>query len=717
MRTKFHIIVGSTTHELSTTDIKNWDEVKFTLERKDYSGVTRTFSSQFEFVGSAYTLLRDLYLTDGFLASAYVAVSTKNNDWTYTEQFRCPLDFSTIEIADGVLTISSIDNTLAGLLKAKKSTKFEWSVGDFACRTIKVKRLSIVNGANFRFTESYTANGAFFELIRTSDAIVTTEYIEPKNQTHVAPLNEFFAKVNSPGAYLRVHVEGIVRCPFCPYYCDGYTDITLNNISEVSKPAVADVQLCYYYIDPEGLNSGFRKWGTMFNNDIYSLVVHGSYINALVNFDLENVYNTFGALKAAAIVRFGANGEIGNEYNGIFGVVGNETDYSHASYWENNTVYEFQNGLWIDKGKAKYYYQDRTIYKSLNLPPNILTGDSYAQLKTVNELYFREGTMHIEWEDPIRADINCRAITPLALAEKIVKSISPTASVEIDTNDDARFEQTFIVAGEELRQISTAKVYSTFQQFADWIEAVFGYSYKIENGTTVHFTHRSNLFGSSVVKVFDFVRDVKFSIDTDLIYAEVQAGYAKKDYGEINGRYEKNFTNYYTTGYNATDKKLQLISKYRADVYGIEFTARKSESETKDDKADEDVFVLQASSSGGTISYNNSNTIFSPAMCIYSNEEFIAALGNGKAITLTMTSSDGDNSLINISIDANTALFTASQIEFKTDDMIIPEDWDGVLQFDHGGYRFKGYISKAEASYGRQSGVEYTLIVKSITKL
>ena len=233
MRTKFHIIAGTTTHEISTTDIKNWDEVKFTLERKDYSGVTRTFSSQFEFVGEAYSLLRDMYLSDGFLASASVAVSTKNNDWTYTEQFRCPLDFSTIEIEHGVLTISSIDNTLAGLLKAKKSTKFEWPVSDFTFQRVSVARLAIVNSANFRFTESYTSNAAFFELIRTSDAIVTTEYIEPKNQTHIAPLNEFFAKVTSPGATLKVVVEGVVRCPFCPYYCDGYNDIAYNNISEV----------------------------------------------------------------------------------------------------------------------------------------------------------------------------------------------------------------------------------------------------------------------------------------------------------------------------------------------------------------------------------------------------------------------------------------------------------------------------------------------------
>lgn len=717
MRTKFHIIIGTTPHELSTTDIKNWDEVKFTLERKDYSGVTRTFSSQFEFVGAAYTLLRELYLTDGFLSSAYVAVSTKNNDWTYTEQFRCPLDFSTIEISNGVLTISSIDNTLAGLLKAKKSTKFEWPVDDFAFEQINVSRMAFVNSADFNFASVYTANLNIFELLISSEAIVTTEYIEPKNQTNTPPANGFFAEVNKAGAILKVTVKGTVRCPFCPYNCDGYQDIQQTDISQQVKPDVSEAQLFYYYVVPEGQNSGYRYCGTLFTNNIYSLFVHGQNIDAMINPTLANVYSTLDALKAAALSKYGQSGVISNDYNGIFGVVGSESDPSHASYWENNSVYQYSNGLWISKGAAKSYYQDRYVTASASIPPTMLTSDSFARLAALNEMYFQRGTMHIEWADPVHDSLTCRAITPLELATKIVQSISPTASVEIDTNDDERFAQTFIVAGEELRQIGTAKVYSTFQQFTEWIEAVFGYSYKIENESTVHFTHRSNLFGSSVVKVFDFVSDVKFSIDTDLIYAEVQAGYAKKDYGEINGRYEKNFTNYYTTGYNATDKKLQLISKYRADVYGIEFTARKSESESKDDKADEDVFVLQASSSGGTISYSNSNTIFSPAMCVDSNKAFIAALGNGKTITLTMTSSDGDNELSNISIVAGTALFTASKIEFKTDDMIIPEDWDGVLQFDHGGYRFKGYISKAEASYGRQSGVEYTLIVKSITKL
>ena len=148
MKTKLHIIAGGTSHEVSVTDIKNWDEIEFTLERKDYSGVMRSFSSEFAFVGRAFTLLRDLYLADGFLADALVAVSTKNNDWTYTEQFRCPLDFSTLEIENGVLTIHAIDNTLAGLLKSKKGQKYQYPVMDFALTNIEVGRMAFSNYAN-----------------------------------------------------------------------------------------------------------------------------------------------------------------------------------------------------------------------------------------------------------------------------------------------------------------------------------------------------------------------------------------------------------------------------------------------------------------------------------------------------------------------------------------------------------------------------------------
>ncbi len=703
MRTKFHIITNGVSHEVSPTDIKNWDEVKFTLERKDFSGVMRSFSSDFEFVGAAFTLLRDLYLADGFLAAAEIAVSTKNNDWTYTEQFRCPLDFSTVEIENGVMAISCIDNTLAGLIKAQKSTKYQFDVADLDTEFVEVRRIAISNSQQFGFLYSETNRQTYPELKKGRDSIVTTTYIEPHDETHGEPAESFFAKVLTIGATMQVHVTGLVRCYFSPTkkglnYADGNT---LNDIP------ICDLQVRTLEID----QSDYVVWTTLFNDDLLHFRVHGTMINALIGGSKDVVFNSLDDLKAAA----------GTLYNGKFGVVrgeGGSNNPSYPSYWLHNTVYEYQNGHWINKGAPEDYYQDRSVSIGTSLDSTRLTEGCYVQLWCTEKLKFQYATMVMTWNDPVSDPVVCRAVRPLTLATKIVQAISPSASVSIAEDDNGRLAKSYIVPGEVLRGISSAKVYSTFQQFAEWIEAVFGYTYRI-SGNVVEFDHRTAIFGTEVVKVIGNAGEVKYAVQDDLIYAEVQAGYAKKEYGEINGRYEKNFTNYYTTGYNSTDKKLQLISKYRADVYGIEFTVRKGESETKDDKADEDVFVLYCVSlqSSEFPVYLCGNELYNPSRCIANNAAFISVFGNGKAVTLTMASSDGNNELVDVPIAAGTALFTAGELEFKTDDMELPEDWDGLVQVDQDGYRYRGYINKAEASYGRQGGMEYKLIVKDITKL
>ena len=310
-------------------------------------------------------------------------------------------------------------------------------------------------------------------------------------------------------------------------------------------------------------------------------------------------------------------------------------------------------------------------------------------------------------------------INPDELLQRIVSSISPTATSSIEADAAGLLAKTYIAPAEVLRNIANPKVFTTFQHFADWMEAVFGYTYRIV-GNEVQFMHRSAVFDDVNVKVIENIRDVKYSINDGIIYTEVDAGYGKKEYGEINGRLEANFTNYYSTGFNATDKKLSLISKYRADSYGIEFTIRKGEkeNETKDDKNDEDVFFLCAEVESGTLKYAASqNDAYNPSACVANNAGFIAAMGNGAAVVLEMTSSDGNNALIDITIAAGTALFSAGELEFTTDDMVEPADLDGLVQVDDKGYRYTGFISEVKARFGRENGFEYRLIVKDITAL
>ena len=76
MLTKYILTIGSTEHAIPDECLKNWDEVSFSLKRTDYSGVMRSFSTEFVFVGDIKDMLWELYLSDGFNASASVAVYT-----------------------------------------------------------------------------------------------------------------------------------------------------------------------------------------------------------------------------------------------------------------------------------------------------------------------------------------------------------------------------------------------------------------------------------------------------------------------------------------------------------------------------------------------------------------------------------------------------------------------------------------------------------------
>ena len=130
------------------------------------------------------------------------------------------------------------------------------------------------------------------------------------------------------------------------------------------------------------------------------------------------------------------------------------------------------------------------------------------------------------------------------------------------------------------------------------------------------------------------------------------------------------------------------------------------------------MFFACAVEDGSTLKYAvGDNAAYAPDVCVENNAGLIAAMGNGKAVTLTMTSSDGNNELEDIAIAAGTALFSAGELEFTTDDMNEPAVLDGLVQLDHEGFRYTGFIGEVKARFGRENGFEYRLIVKEITAL
>ena len=703
MLTKYTITIGATEHDVPEECLANWDDISFSLSRTGYSGVMRSYSTQFVFVGIIRKRIWEYYLANGFNATGSIAVYVISNTHEWVKQFESPLDFSSIENEEGKLTINAIDNSLAARLKSMKGQKWQFPVENFEREQINIRRISFANFAKYNLSVQNNASGnvnAFYD--EENSAVISTMYVEPCDEVAGAAQgnNRFFAKINTaPSPSIRINWYGRVR----------------KRLIDVENNNIAELQLGYWVDDND---PHFQLWSTLCNNDISKEFRYGSIRNRWIGGQRHANYTSLDALKAAAASYDG----IAGLYPGYFGVVGSNV-YPNASYWTGNIVYMYQgNGNWISRVAPGDYKEDIEMSASATLSE--LGTDMYPMLRLTNSMTWFNCTMEMTWNDEPGEPTIIGGISPLELLQRIVSSISEGATASIDADSNGVIAKTYIFAAEALRKLPEAKIYTTFQQFADWMETVFGYTYTID-GDTVRFLHRSEVFVGSSVKVIERVRDVKYSVNDSLIYTEVDAGYSKKEYGEIDGRLETNFTNYYATGFNATDKKLSLISKYRADGYGIEFTLRKGEkdNETTDNRADEDVFFACANmvsdgQGGQELSYALPfNSAYAPYVCAYKNAAFIAAMGNGKAVTLTMTSSDGNNVLSNITIPAGTALFTAGELEFTTDDMREPAVLDGLIQLDYDGYRYTGFIGEVKARFGRENGYEYKLIVKEITAL
>lgn len=134
------ILINGISYE-ATDDLKNWDDFGISQKRSNYDGVIRSFSTSFEFVNRSYDLLKEEFEQHYLSAKAAIVFYLRNNSWNWDEIFRCALDFSTYSEDGYVVSINAIDNTLAAIIKAKKSIQYEYPVADLQTSILNYDRL------------------------------------------------------------------------------------------------------------------------------------------------------------------------------------------------------------------------------------------------------------------------------------------------------------------------------------------------------------------------------------------------------------------------------------------------------------------------------------------------------------------------------------------------------------------------------------------------
>lgn len=663
------ILINGISYE-ATDDLKNWDDFGISQKRSNYDGVIRSFSTSFEFVNRSYDLLKEEFEQHYLSAKAAIVFYLRNNSWNWDEIFRCALDFSTYSEDGSVVSINAIDNTLAAIIKAKKSIQYEYPVADLQTSILNYDRLVKKNNAKW---------------------IITGNNIEIDDINYVE--NTFYASGSPTGAQTTYTI---------PIYITGNPEIDIKDIIEV------------YDVDKKVV-SAYDYSDRYFIKNISEENVS---VNIKLNFELD--------------VEFAGEGT---------------PNIRLESYPHDGKVLFYQalvngkNTIELDK--------DFIIQPGMIFFFGVMTTTNYVKI-TQTLPHASNEFVEISFlgrGEPVNIDV----ISPNTILSKLLDSMTentiehegvidvtlPSSGGITPIEFNRLLERTYIMAAESARGLPKAKIYTSYKKFCEWMEAEFGYV-PVINENTVTFMHRDKLFSSTVVKDLGTeINDYEFSVNDSLIYSSVKVGYDKQDYDSINGRDEFRFTNEFSTGLKLTDNTLSLISPYRADAYGIEFLVQKRGEDTTDNDSDNDVFFVDCDDSvpvdqplplyrpyaedqlSGLLSPDTMfNLNYSPRFMLEANKKYIGACTN----LLKFASSDGNS---DVSIDGvketddfsiPERLFTVSEVEVETSDIISPDDLLGLVSLNNRGRTVTGYIKQIKSYIGKAKSSSYTLIVKDIKK-
>lgn len=751
MLTKLILEIDGVKHEIPQRCVKNWDEVRCAYKRADYSGITRSFTSQFEFVNEAYDMLINQYLRFGINTVATLSLYTITDRWDWEERFTAPIDFSSISWNNRILKVNCIDNSLAALIKSRKSTSYEFTIGKdiIKSQSLIYDRVKMLNTVTHSIVGDGTTDVGQTKLNEAATFQRLATYLNNDESFVDSPLLYEDENTNS-GAFMLSVVGQVDEFNIT-------TDILFDGFYNV------EVRLFEFDSKTPDFNESYKDLGVVFK---YSST-EGRARRFLGKFEnlsaLKSAYPIPPENSWAGVgIPSGSFSGLGPDYEKPY--YAPDSDDSNDREWcegtscfyfgENwQTLYDCHTQRFI----RHFTIQNPTIGKRYALFYKTYISDNVYGDRTTTALV--KSTIKSQWFSRAKA-IDIDVLKPQSVASLLLNKISDSrlkTNVHI-SNYDSRLQNTFLVAAESIRGIKKAKLYTSFNDFCNWMGTVFGYTYylgAIKSGVQdVYFVHRSEIFnGNGQCKHIDNAIDVEYSIDKTNIYSVVEIGYEKKDYETECGRDEWNFTQYYNTGIDIAEKKLVMQSKYRADCYGFEFLSQERNQDTTDNQSDKDIFFVYCNEVIDNIESNDpetnrgdlSSTItgvsshlvlnrssqiegsltdtvfngeFSPFFCIKANEGYISTMA--EQLTLQFASSDGNSNIVidgvkvTDNIQLYNRLFSLGSLSFLTDFIDEPASDNDLVEIENNGIVYRGFIEEATFKYAINEAVKYKLIVKDI---
>lgn len=243
----------------------------------------------------------------------------------------------------------------------------------------------------------------------------------------------------------------------------------------------------------------------------------------------------------------------------------------------------------ISKAGYKYYLAWYPVPSAGIRPPDIEIG-LYANLK--------EGNLSLKYKDFAKTNFKAKSKSPKSLFHKLVQKMSNNENAEISSYFLESIDHVQITSGDLLRKIDNGKIKTSFDSFFTSLSSLFDIGFDIINGVPT-IEDRSFFVNKDLeIVVIENTKNVKTLSANDMIFSSIRTGYESEDYDTELGRQELNNGQTWKTPISNSNKTLDLISKYRADAYGIndiivQTVYNPNKNNTKTDRSDDnDVFFL-----------------------------------------------------------------------------------------------------------------------------
>ncbi len=449
MLCKYYLQLGTDTVDTSSADcidvsamINNLDAIKVSYKRVDLGGVVRKCGSSIEFTDKAYDAILEHYAENYLQSKGVFAVYIADNNWVYTKAWECPLDFATLQYDANILTIGCVDNSAAAIIKANKKSKYEFNVS-----SLKETYDLLYNGIVTKRQFGFMVTGVTPEGEETLDMVSSADVSVTRKGYYSLYIPQI--DVNTSG----FSSEKITCCSTSQettwsVAASGKDDgVLMKSLMDADRAGFVEcLQGCLVHIDMDMTFSfDYASWWSQRSMKAFFILVIGDTVvwrKEVTDYNSVdvNIHEDFN-MSAGQKMAFGLS------------ILSNRST--------NNWM-----GVPLPDGTP-----NPNTYLIFN--PGLRWG-SNSHSAFVDESDFDD--------DPI--DIN--VVKPIKLLQKLTDamfeghSFNGYVMCKIESGNSP-LSRALLVAAESLRGISTNKIYSSFQDFCDFMEAVFGYVYTLED--------------------------------------------------------------------------------------------------------------------------------------------------------------------------------------------------------------------------------------------